>query len=344
MSDKQDFSKSIVSGYEIEAEILKKQDSNAKEFYKFGFKTLDPYFKLAKGFPIYLGAYDSHGKSEFIFELQMQLAELYGMKHLVFSGEVGSVEDIYFKLYWKYGRKPYTKYDKEGNQRPIYQNDEERLASRQFVNDHFIVIDRFTIDKGFTFGKMTEALDDYLRNGEFLDKVDTISVDSWYELDREEGDATDRQLELFLQKVFRYGYKHKITHIISSHIGATNHTTMLEIPDTKQKYPKVPTKYAWSGGMMWSRMSFQLVNGYKPHDKIDYFGDGELCAWNEFWVDVEKSKPESVGKKGRVTIYFDAFVTNRYYELIDGEKNFSRKWWEEESAIQPNLEFEKPPF
>lgn len=334
--------KAVVSGYEIESDILKQQDTIQKSFYSFGFKTLDPYLKLARGFPIYVGAYDSHGKTSLITEIQMQLAELYGMKSVVFSGEIGSVEDTYLELYNMYGKKPYNKYNREGHLNGVYQSDKERDESRAFVNSHFLVVDRFRVESGFDFDAMTSAIEEALNEGFSLDKVDTVSVDSWYELEREKGEGTDRQLEKFLQKVFRYGYKHKITFIISSHIGAMNHSAgMLEIPDTKAKYPKPPSKYAWSGGLLWSRMAFQLVNLYRPHSKIDYFGDGEMCAKNEAWIDVEKSKPKSIGKVGRCTLFYDQFKS-RYYEVVDSERKFSRRWWEEDkplSELQPNLDF-----
>ena len=348
---KKDFSKAIVSGLELERSLITNRQNKQKAYYSFGFSKMNPYLRLAKGYPIYLGGYDGHGKSEFILELQMQLSELYGMKHLVFSGEIGSPEQIITKLCSKYGKKPFNRYKEDGEEYYTYQNDEESMRSLNFVNEHFLVVDRFATGEGFRFDNMIETLDDYMRNGFGVSDVDTISIDSWYELDREEVSGTDRQLEMFLQKMFRYGYKNKISFIVSSHIGANGHKTMHEVPNTGQKYPGVPSKYNWTGGMMWSRMGFQMINGYKPHSEIDYFGDNNLCEWNEFWVDVEKSKPERIGKKGRSTIYFDIHA-NRYYEMIDGRKMFSRKWWEEESeevynaaaALQPNNDFDKAPF
>ncbi len=348
-----DFSKAIVSGLELERSLITNRQVKKKRFYSFGFSTMNPYLRMAKGFPIYLGGYDGHGKSEFILEMQMQLSELYGMKHLVFSGEIGSPEEIVVKLCSKYGKKPFNRFMEDGQEYHNYQSDEESMKSLNFVNEHFLIVDRFSIGDGFKFDNMIETLNDYMNAGFGVSNIDTISIDSWYELDREEVNGTDRQLEKFLQKMFRYGYDNKISFIVSSHIGANGHKSMHEIPDTKQKYPGVPSKYNWTGGMMWSRMGFQMINGYKPHDKIDYFGDGELCQWNEFWVDVEKSKPERIGKKGRVAIYFDVNA-NRYYELIDNQKCFSRKWWEVASeqvynaaaALKPNQDFltDEAPF
>lgn len=343
-----DFSKVIVSGLELERDIISKRQAKVKSYYSFGFSSMNPYIRLALGYPIYLGGYDGHGKSEFLLELQMQLSELYGMKHLVFSGEIGSPQQIITKLCSKYGKKPFNRFIEDGTEYPEFQTDDEAMESLNFVNQHFLVVDRFAVTDGFRFDNMIETLNTYMNNGFSIDKVDTISIDSWYELDREEVNGTDRQLEKFLQKMFRYGYANKISFLVSSHIGAAGHKIMHDIEDTNQKYPGVPSKYNWTGGMMWSRMGFQIINGYKPHDKVCYFSDDTRSEWNEFWVDVEKSKPERVGKKGRCTLFFNP-QSNRYYELIDGEKKYSRDWQKEESdqvydaakGLEPNVDFSK---
>ena len=330
----------IASGYDVERYILENQDKLQNRFKHFGFKSMSDYVAYAKGFPIYLGGYDGSGKSEFTMELQLQLSELYGEKHLIFTGEVGKVEEVYLELYWKYGKKPYNKFNHFGEPYKEHQTEDERNASRQFINSHFLVVDALQVPEQFRFDDLTSELTNHLNIGLAVDDIDTISIDGVYEVSREDRPQTDQQLEALLNKVYRHCQKENRTIFMTTHVSAQN--GLLKLPNGKS-YPNIPTKYNWTMGMFWSRKGYQLINVYRPSPLYDYFGDGNLTARNEVWINSEKSKPKGLSITGTAKLYFDLHA-NRYYELIDGEKHFSRKWWEEESAIQPNLEFEKPPF
>ena len=338
----------IISGYEIERNILKNQDTRQKKFREFGFKDFKGVVAHAKGYPIYMGGYDGSGKSEISIELQLQLSELYGDKHVILTGEVGQIEEVYLELYWKYGKKPYNKYDYYGNENIDYQTDEERNESRSFINNHFLVVDVLRIPEIFRFDDLTKEITTTLNEGLTFESISTISIDGVYEVTREDKPQTEQQLEALLNKVYRYGQREMVTVLMTTHVANKNGFIDLE---GGNKYPKPPTKYNWTMGMMWSRKGYQLLNIYRPTSKFDYFGNGQMCEPNECWVENEKSKPKGLTLPGRARLYFDTFA-NRYYELVDGKKSFSRKWWEEESrevynaaaGLEPSKEFDKAPF
>jgi hypothetical protein len=338
----------IISGHEIEKDILAKQDIRQKRFKDFGFKAFQGKVAYAKGYPIYMGGYDGSGKSEISIELQLQASELYSHKHIILTGEVGQIQEIYLELYWKAGRKPYNKYDYYGNENINHQTDEERTASRNFINNHFLVVDVLQIPDIFRFDDLTKEITNTLNEGYTFDKIDTISIDGVYEVTREDKPQTEQQLEALLNKVYRYGIKNSITVLMTTHVA--NKNGFLDLAGGN-KYPKPPTKYNWTMGMMWSRKGYQLLNIYRPSVNFDYFGDNEICEPNEVWVENEKSKPKGLTLPGRARIYFD-LVANRYYEVIDGVKHFSREWWLEDtekielasSALIPNNDFDKAPF
>ena len=342
MADKQQI---LVSGFEIEATILKNQDTKQKRFKDFGFKAFQGIIAFAKGYPIYMGGYDGSGKSEVCMELQLQMSELYGEKHVILTGEVGQIEEIYLELYWKYGKKPYNKYDYYGNENVNYQSDEERTESRNFINNHFLVVDVLKIPEIFRFDNLTKEITEVLNEGFSIDVIGTISIDGVYEVTREDKPQTEQQLEALLNKVYRYGIREKVTVLMTTHVANKNGFLDLEGGD---KYPKPPTKYNWTMGMMWSRKGYQLLNIYRPSTKYSYFGTDEMCANNEVWIENEKSKPKGLTMPGRARIFFDVNA-NRYYEEVDGEKKFSRAWWVEESnqfynavaALEPNNDFIK---
>ena len=330
----------IISGYEIEKTILANQDARQKKFRDFGFKAFENIVAAANGYPIYMGGYDGSGKSEISLELQMQLSELYGDNHVILTGEVGQVEEVYLELYWKHGKKPYNKYDYYGNENRVYQSEEERKQSRDFVNAHFLVVDVLRINEIFRFDDLTNEIKNILNEGLTFSNVSTISIDGVYEVTREDKPQTEQQLEALLNKIYRYGQRETVSVYVTTHVA--NKNGFLEL-DGGKKYPKPPTKYNWTMGMMWSRKGYQLLNVYRPSTKYDYFGNGNMCAPNECWIENEKSKPKGLTLPGRAKIYFDT-LANRFYEKINGEKKYSRDWKLEESeqvyaaaeAMQPN--------
>lgn len=335
----------IKTGQSVTNQVSKLRDGKGLTFKPYGLKIMSEYMGIAKGFPIYSGGYDQTGKTEFLFELLLQRSELYGQKHLVFTGEVGSVEDIYMDLYSKAGFKPYAKFDSYGKPQP-HQTELQASNSKLFIDEHFFVVDTMNTPDLFQFGHLVQELDKFVNQfeGGSID-FNTISIDPYYEISRENEPQTDQALQVLFGKIYRYGQRNSIDIFMTNHISKPS--AFIELSDGR-KYPSMANAYQWAGGQKWKQKGFLLLGLYRPHPLGDY---SEPPESNELWVTVEKSKPKGLGKQGLFKIYYDAFA-GRYYEMINGEKKFSRDWMQEESeinynglnAIKPNTDFNKAPF
>lgn len=337
----------IKTGLQVETNTYQIREGNGLKFKKYGLKVMAEYMGIATGFPLTAGGFDQTGKTEFIFELLLQRSELYDQKHLLFTGEVGSVEDIYIDLYSKAGFKPYNKFDVYGNPQP-HQTDKEAAKSKMFIDNHFFVVDTKNTPDLFRFDDLTKEIDKFAFANELdIQNFDTITIDPYYEISRENEPQTDQALQVLFGKIYRYGQKNKVDVIMTNHISKPE--KYIDLSDGR-KYPAMASSYQWAGGQKWKQKGFLLLGLYRPHPLGDY---SEPPRPNELWVTVEKSKPKGLGKQGLFKLYYDAFC-GRYYEIINGEAKFSRDWQKEESdlfkehtkAMQPNEDFnnDKAPF
>lgn len=336
------------------AHTLKKQifdirNGKGYKVSKLGLKSLSERLGIVKGFPTYFGATPGSGKTEILLEILLQLTELHGWKHLILTGETGKAEEIYAKLIHKAGKKPFMTMDRHGNH---YKEDEiqselEADKNFHFINEHFTVIDALEIDtkKAFRWDDLIDNLRDECNLTS--DTYDTLSIDPFYEIDREDVPQTDGQLRALFHKVYQYCQAENKVVFLTSHIVQMKRDVKL-MDGTYDR--SEPTAFDFSGGQAWFQKGYNLVTLYKPDVLLD-LPDGPP-KWNEVWVNIRKTKPDGTGKKGRVKLFFDYYNSNRYYEDFNGLHKYSRKWWEEESeevynaaaALQPNDDFTKAPF
>lgn len=330
----------IRSGQSIDREVYAMREGGQNNFKKYGLKVMDGRMGIAQGYPVYAGGYDQTGKTEFLFELLLQRSELYGQKHLVFTGEVGTVQDVYMDLYSKAGFKPYSKFDAYGHPQE-HQTDKQAGESKLFIDEHFYVVDTLSTPELFRFDDLTKALDHFLDiyEGGHI-KFSTISIDPYYEISREKEPQTDQALQVLFGKIYRYGQRNKIDVFMTNHISKP--LSFMDLSDGR-KYPHMANAYQWAGGQKWKQKGFLLLGLYRPHPLGDY---PEPPEFNELWVTIEKAKPKGLGAQGLFKIYYDTFA-GRYYEKINGEKKFSRAWWDEESddiksytsSMEPSTDF-----
>ena len=80
-----------------------------------GFKRLDEYFSIKRGYPITIAGEPYHGKSQFIKQILVNLSKMHGYKHCVYLGEDGTPEEIIIELQEIYLKKPIRAKDKDGN-------------------------------------------------------------------------------------------------------------------------------------------------------------------------------------------------------------------------------------
>jgi len=108
-------------------------DQEEIKTFPLGFTKLDELYKIVLGSTTYIGGIPSHGKSEWLFEMQIRLSEQYGFHHIIKSPESGFAHDIYLELACKYKKKVARK----GAFNRITKTD--LLHTIAFIQEHFIV-------------------------------------------------------------------------------------------------------------------------------------------------------------------------------------------------------------
>ncbi|QIL41000.1 hypothetical protein G7074_18040 [Pedobacter sp. HDW13] len=305
-----------------------------------GFKCLDELYSVKQGtFTIFQGA-PTHGKSEVIFEVLMNQATKYGKKSLVLSPESGNAEEITLELIHKYLKKsPYKS-------NPYSTCTEKEFNSAfNWVDYHFVIAD--DDEKSYSFDELIAEVDEY--EAEYKTVFELLMAEPWNELNhklalQENSGRQDLAIEDELTMLRQYNKKKDKHTFLSFH---PSNQQLIYDKDSGTSFYAMPKAREAAGGQATLRKAFSWINIWRPPvGLIDPEFDRPYLE-NELIVQVEKSKPKGVGKKGICRLFFD-WKGNRYYEEING--NISYAFEHEEkvqtvrpiTAIQPNIEFDKP--
>lgn len=283
-----------------------------------GFRSLEEFYNIKLGCTTYIGGIPSHGKTEFHFELLLNLTEFYGWKHALFSPETGSPKEIIAELSHKYIRKPFLKGHSQ-------MNENEKYMADAFLKDNFFILNpdenKITIEE-----LLSIALEVKKEHG-----LNTFSIDPFNELKHDysnHGGREDKYLEYVLGMIRRFAREHNV------HIFIIAHPRTLRPVDGKYE---PPTAFELSGGAAWYSKAETIICVYRPNDT------------NEANIIIQKTKPKHTGKKGTVVLFFD-MKKSRYYEISHtGMQNFSAKKDSELKPLFPNTNFyektdEQSPF
>jgi len=274
-----------------------------------GFDSLFDKYSVKKGSTTYIYAGAHQGKSQFGFELMMNLAEYSGWKWAVYSPETGSPAEVFAELLWVYLRKPFLINDH------LTATDEETENAIKFINEHFYIIDSGLQDlsiEGFYTAVETIEEDNFIT-------IDGCMVDPFTEIrtDVNSGVRDDIAIGQVLTKVRKHSAEKDFHTIVTVHTKHQQAKYKNGVP-----YVDKPTMNDIAGGMQWSRKGMMVVNVWRcPYGLEDT--NGVPYEPNQVEITVVKAKPKIVGKLGTVTLYYDK-MKNRYYELNSkGEKQFA---------------------
>tara|TARA_R100000951_G_scaffold52644_1_gene44301 strand:- start:1049 stop:2020 length:972 start_codon:yes stop_codon:yes gene_type:complete len=273
-----------------------------------GFDSLFDKYSVKKGSTTYIYAGAHQGKSQFGFELMMNLSEYSGWTWAVYSPETGSPTEVFAELLWVYLRKPYLVNDK------VTASNEEAERAVEFINKHFYIIDSGLQDlsvEGF-----------YTCVSEIESRgvtIDGCLIDPFTEIktDVSQGVRDDIAIGQVLTKVRKHSSDNDYHTIVTVHTKHQQAKYKNGIP-----YVDKPTMNDIAGGMQWSRKGMMIINVWRcPYGLED--ANGVPYEPNQVEITVVKAKPKIVGKLGSVTLYYDK-VKNRYYELDEfGGKRFA---------------------
>lgn len=264
-----------------------------------GFDSLFDKYSMKKGSTTYIYAGAHQGKSQFGFELMVNLAQYSGWKWAVYTPETGSPTEVFAELLWVYLRKPFLVNDK------VMATDEEKEEAMSFINEHFFLVDSglqdLSIEGFYTAVEMIEE-DNFIT-------IDGCMIDPFTEIrtDITSGVRDDIAIGQVLTKVRKHSAEKNYHTIVTVHTKHQQAKYKNGIP-----YVDVPTMNDIAGGMQWSRKGMMVLNVWRcPYGLEDE--NGIPYEQNQVKITVVKAKPKIVGNLGSVTLFYDK-MKNRYYE------------------------------
>lgn len=301
--------KFVYTANEVKGDLTSLRKNGVKKGAWTGFSSLFDKYSMKEGSTTYIYAGAHQGKSQFGFELMMNLAEYSDWKWAIYSPETGSPTEVFAELMWVYLRKPFLINDK------ITATDEETEKALEFINEHFYIIDSglqdLTIEGFYTAVAEIEEKQFIKINGCFVDPFTEIRTDV------SQGVRDDIAIGQVLTKVRKHSSDNNYHTIVTVHTKHQQAKYKNGVP-----YVDKPTMNDIAGGMQWSRKGMMVINVWRCPFGIED-GNGVPYEANQVEITVVKAKPKIVGKLGTVTLYYDK-LKNRYYELNDrGEKQFA---------------------
>jgi RecA/RadA recombinase len=298
-------------------ELDKMRISGVQRGLRIGFVQFDEFYQFKQGYPLQIYGYPYSGKSEILFELLINLSNLYGKKHFLYTPETGEPHEVVALLIEKYIGKPIRMFKDKDVEDLYAMTTTEYEKGYIWVKEHFYVAktDDFRSDS-ITLGEVYEYAhslqDDYWI-------FDTITIDPWAEiyLDlNKHGGREDRAISEALSTMRKHDAKYGCTTIIVNHI---NDNKKIFNKETGKMWNPVPHADNISGGKMWFKRGFSMMLVYRPSKEI--FND---AFENETWIFMQKIKPRGTGKVGMHKLYW-GWKTQRYYELINDVVYFAEK-------------------
>ena len=264
-----------------------------------GFDSLFDKYSMKKGSTTYIYAGAHQGKSQFGFELMVNLAQYSGWKWAVYTPETGSPTEVFAELLWVYLRKPFLVNEH------IMATDEEKEEAMSFINEHFYLVDSGLQDLSIEgFYTAVEQIED----DNFI-TIDGCMIDPFTEIrtDITSGVRDDIAIGQVLTKVRKHSAEKNYHTIVTVHTKHQQAKYKNGIP-----YVDIPTMNDIAGGMQWSRKGMMVLNVWRcPYGLEDE--NGVPYEQNQVKITVVKAKPKIVGSLGSVTLFYDK-MKNRYYE------------------------------
>ena len=287
---------------DVQNELDELYENGLQKGEKTMFKSMNDHYTVKLGATTYVYGAPYSGKSQLWFELLIQLSDLHGWKHAIFSPETGNVPEVYAELISMKAREPF--YNDYGNR----MNHMTYQHAKDWVHKHFVVIDGG--DQMMTVIDFYEVVD--IIEHVYGIKIHTTTVDPFNDMTHNFNEFNGRQ-DLYLESILTYvrqnsrkNHRHNciVTHVQDQQI--------MYDKDLRIHYYPQPTYRQIAGGQAWSRKGMAMISVWRPPEG---FQDehGIPVEPNESWVHIQKAKPKGIGKTGMVRLRYNA-KEGRYYE------------------------------
>jgi twinkle protein len=258
-------------------------DKKQIETFSTGWETVDQIFKpFVPSFTVVTGV-PGHGKSSWLMNLLVNLAELHGWKSAVFSPEMPVVPHLRDKMRRIAGRRavPYIHKD--------------CLADiDRWLGEHFLFIDhQDDDDSDMTLDWLLDRAEDAV----FRYGIRALVIDPWNEVDhaKRRDETMTEYIARGVRELKKFGRKYELA------VFVVVHPTKDVGKDGKSR---VPSLYDCDGSATWFNKPDVGIVIDRPDARID-----------ESTIYVSKIRFEGTGEKGSVKMKFDR-ETSRY-ELLD---------------------------
>jgi len=271
------------------------------ELYHKGFKkgaltgwpTLDKHYTVVPGQWTIVTGIPSHGKSNFLDALFVNLAKNEDWKFAIFSPENQPLERHFANIIEKYFGQPFDL----GRFNRI--SEEQKEEGKAWLRKHFSIIlphedDSWSIDGILDLAKVL-----VYRKG-----INGLAIDPWNEMDhsRPPNQTETEYTSYTLTKIRQFARNYNV------HVWLVAHPTKLH-KDKDGRYP-VPTPYDISGSAHYRNKADNAITiwrnvGYEDQNCVD--------------IHVQKIRFKEVGKVGLVSLRYD-FISGAFIDDIDQDK------------------------
>ena len=151
-----------------------------------------------------------------------------------------------------------------------------------------------------------------------MQEVDTITLDPFNELRHsyeKHGGREDKDLEDKLSEIRRIASEYNV------HINIAAHSRS-DRSGQRGTHPKAPSMYEFSGGEAFANKAMNVIIVHRPFSEVDEDGNLTGMAFphhNQTEVGFLKIKPEEVGKRGNLRMWYNSH-SSRFYEKKLGQE------------------------
>lgn len=273
----------IHQAIDLTPEIKRLRRDGYKNGKSPGWKTISKYYTVRPGEWTLVTGIPSHGKSEFVDALMVNLAFKEDWKFAVFSPENYPLSEHIKKLIEKFIKKGFWN-----------------------INDTNIDIGIGMVDHYFSFilpdENDNQSLDSILNLAKILifrKGIHGLVIDPWNEIEhsRPAGMTETEYISLCLTKI------RKFARINDIHVWLVAHPTKLYKDKITGEYP-IPTPYDVSGSANWRNKADNAITVWRNLKKEESFVQ----------IHVQKIRFKNVGKVGMAELGYNN-VTGEYYDL-----------------------------
>lgn len=292
-------------------DLAEEKRSGKKKGLYCGFEGLKEKYSLRPGCCTYIYGSPYSGKTEFWLEILMNLSELHGLRHAIWTPETGTPGNVAAELISKRLRKDFY----------TQATDKDIYDAQAWLDHHFIIIDEdgliFSVDEFYDLVDQAEK-----ETG----KIHTTTVDPWNEFYHSFADYSGREDKYLEQKL---GWIRLNARAKNRHNAIITHVRDQEKRESGgiNYYPPA-TPREMAGGQAWFRKGEAMICVWRP----PYLP--ERYEMNQAEIYIQKAKPKGIGELGECSLFYDK-SKNRYYERYEGQDRYANK--EEQNFLQTTI-------